>query len=384
MGWGDNTKGPWGGNKPNGDNKNAGNSSGKGSASKNGGSEKVIDIDAFFKRPSGGNGGDFKLGVKGLIGLLVVALIGWSLTGFYKVDASEEGVVLRFGKFHRIAPEGLRFHLPYPIEQAYIVQKTKINSIQVGYRSSGASGTTTSISERLGRTTNRTSRVIESKNTSESLMITGDTNIADVSFTVQWRVSDSLNYLFKISNPEETVKAVAESAMREVIGRSKFSEAMTTRRGEIETEVQTIVQGVLDSYDSGVEIYTVNLNDVQNPAPVMPAFLDVETAKQDRETAINRARSYENDIIPKSRGQAQKVIQDAEAYREQVVSVATGEADRFGQVYDEYRKAKDVTKKRIYLETMQEVMSGTDKIIIGEGAGSGVLPYLPLRELNKK
>ena len=152
------------------------------------------------------------------------------------------------------------------------------------------------------------------------------------------------------------------------------------RRSEIEVEVQNIIQGVLNSYEAGIEIYTVNLNDVQNPAPVMPAFLDVETAKQDRETAINRAKSYENDIIPKSRGQAQKVIQDAEAYKEQVISVAEGEAKRFAQVYQEYRKAKDVTKKRIYLETMQEVLSGKDKVIMS-GKNGGVLPYLPLKQL---
>lgn len=386
MGWGDNTKGPWsstpGGNKkppqkkPSSTGSSGGGKGGK--SGNNGGDDKIIDLDSFFKKAGGGgNGGDFSFGVKGLIGLIIAALIGWSLTGFYKVDASEEGVVLRFGKYHRTAPEGLRFHLPYPIEQVYIVKKTKINSVQIGYRS-GAVQT----SRFAGFGKKQVSR--EMKNTKESLMITGDTNIADVSFTVQWRIKDSLNYLFKISNPEETVKAVAESAMREVIGRSKFSEAMTIKRSEIEREVQNIIQMILDSYEAGIEIYTVNLNDVQNPAPVMPAFLDVETAKQDRETAINRARSYENDIIPKARGDAQKMIQDAEAYREQVISIATGEAQRFVQVFDEYRKAKDVTKRRIYLETMQEILDGMDKVIIGEKASSSVLPYLPLRELGKK
>lgn len=383
MGWGDNTKGPWGNQggtqKPTPKKVGGGGKSG----GNNGGDDKVIDLDAFFKKAGGGGNGDFKLGLKGFVGLIVVALIGWSLTGFYKVDASEEGVVVRFGKYHRIAPEGLRFHLPYPIEQVYIVKKTKINSVQIGYRRTTSRGLSSRFGNRLRNVGKSSSSSREVKNSKESLMITGDTNIADVSFTVQWRIKDSLSYLFKISNPVETVKSVAESAMREVIGRSKFAEAMTIKRSDIEIEVQKIIQDILNSYEAGIEIYIVNLNDVQNPAPVMPAFLDVETAKQDRETAINRAKSYENDIIPKARGEAQKTIQDAEAYRQKIISIATGEADRFSQVYNEYRKAKDVTKKRIYLETMQEVMSGTDKVIISEGAGKGVLPYLPLKELGR-
>ena len=391
MGWGDNTKGPWGqkpsGKKPNsGQNKPSGtsgssNSGKQASSSKTkssaGGGQKVIDIDSFFKKPGGGNG-DFKLSGKGFAGLIIVIILGWALTGFYKVDASEEGVVLRFGKYHRSAPEGLRFHLPYPIEKVYIVKKTKINSVQVGYRKGGSSKSSLFTSRFSGG--NSTSEV---KRPIESLMITGDTNIADVSFTAQWRIQDSLQFLFNISNPEETIKSVAESAMREVIGSSNFAAAMTTRRGEIEGEVQKILQDVLNYYQAGIEIIAVNLNDVQNPDPVMPAFLDVETAKQDRETAINKAKSYENDIIPKARGDAERMVQEAEAYKEKVISVAKGEADRFMQVYREYRRAKDVTKRRMYLETMQEVLSGTEKVVIGEGAGSGVLPYLPLKELGK-
>ena len=220
-------------------------------------------------------------------------------------------------------------------------------------------------------------------------MITGDTNIADVSFTVQWRIKDSFNYLFKVANTgdsmQDTIKAVAESAMREIIGRTNFAEAMTTKRAQIEKEVQEIIQNVLNTYESGVEIYAVNLNDVQNPEPVMPAFLDVETAKQDRETSINRAKAYENEIIPRARGEAQNIIQNAEAYKQEVISIATGEAARFASVYNEYVKAKDITKKRMYLETMQQIMAGTDKVIMNRGSSNnGVLPYLPLPEIKRK
>ena len=222
MSWGDNTKGPWGGNGGNKKGTKKPTDTKTSSTTNKKKEEKVIDIESFFKGATGGGGsnGEFNLNFKAFIGLLIVALIGWSLTGFYKVDASEEGVVLRFGKFHRIAPEGLRFHLPNPIEKVYIVQKTKINSIQVGYRSGGSVNTNPSFGNRIKRTA--PTSLSDKSNFKESLMITGDTNIADVSFTVQWRIKDSINYLFKISNPETTVKAVAESAMREIIGRSEL------------------------------------------------------------------------------------------------------------------------------------------------------------------
>ncbi|HCR85385.1 MAG TPA: FtsH protease activity modulator HflK, partial [Alphaproteobacteria bacterium] len=218
---------------------------------------------------------------------------------------------------------------------------------------------------------------------SESLMITGDTNIADVSFVVQWRIKNSFEFLFNITNPVETVKSVAESSMREVIGKSMFAESMTTKRNQIEQEVRDLMQHTLDDYKAGIEIYIVNLNDFQNPAPVMPAFLDVETAKQDRETSINKAKSYENSVVPKARGEARKLIQEAEAYKQEVVSIAKGNVARFTSVYDEYVKAKDVTKKRMYLDTMHNIYMNTSKIVIDGKAGNGVVPYLPLERLKK-
>lgn len=401
MAWGDNTKGPWGnlggGNKDNKPSSPFGGGSGGGGSNNNGGggggNKPPFDFEKLFKKPSGNGGGngnvpEIKINVKGIIAILLLIAVGWMMTGFYVVDASEEGVVLRFGKYHRTATEGLRYRLPSPFERVYIVKKTVINSIQIGYRSGSSVPLNTSVRGMAAQLRQQAAPTAETRQLQESLMITGDTNIADVSFAVQWRIKDSFNFLFQVANAsevmEDTIKAVAESAMREVIGRTDFSEAMTTKRGEIESSVQNIIQGVLNSYNSGVEIYAVNLNDVQNPEPVMPAFLDVETAKQDRETAINRAKSYENEVVPRARGESQKIIQEAEAYKQQVIAVASGEAQRFISIYNEYAKAKDVTRKRMYLETMQEILTGTDKVIMDSKQGSGVVPYLPLPELRKR
>ena len=383
----ENNKGPWGSsggkkpvnNKPTFGGIGGGNSGNSGNDN-NGGGDKIIDFEKFFRKPDGSGGGEIVVSLRALVALLVVALVGWGITGFYKVDTSEEGIVLRFGKYHRSAPEGLRYHLPAPIEKVFIVKKTVINSIDVGFRSRSTNQYQNTAYNTYGR---YESDVQETTTPSESLMITGDTNIADVSFVVQWRIKNSFDYLFNITNPNDTVKVVAESSMREVIGKSMFAASMTTRRNKIEDEVRELMQKTLDSYKAGIEIYIVNLNDVQNPAPVMPAFLDVETAKQDMETAINKAKSYENGVIPKARGEARKIIQEAEAYSQEVVSIATGDASRFKSVYNEYVKAKDVTKKRMYLDTMQAIYSNTQKIVIDSKAGNGVVPYLPLDRLKK-
>ncbi len=393
MGWGDNTKGPWGDlgkdrQKP-ANTPPSGSSGGpkKPSGNKGGGPNKPFEFEKFFKKPSGSGGQPVSINAKGIMIIILIAVIGWAMTGFYVVDASEEGIVLRLGKYHRTAPEGLRYHLPSPLEHVYIVKKTVINSIQIGYRSSINQAQQANAQRNYPRYNSKAQGSRDDmKQPKESLMITGDTNIADVSFTVQWRIKDSFNYLFQVADPadtmNDTIKAVSESAMREVIGRTNFAEAMTTKRAQIEEDVKNIIQNILNSYKSGVEIYAVNLNDVQNPEPVMPAFLDVETAKQDKETSINRALAYQNEIIPKARGDAQQIIQDAEAYKQQVTSIANGEAQRFASVYNEYAKAKDITRKRIYLETMQAIMAGTDKVIIDDSK-NGVMPYLPLPELKK-
>jgi membrane protease subunit HflK len=370
-------KSPWGSgpSKPSGTGNKPENNKPSNQQNKPGGQNfgGFIDIEKFFKEPKKPN--DINISPKAIIGFGALAVILWVFSGIYQVGPEQQGVVLRFGKFTRSAEAGLNIHLPYPIEQVIKVPVTKVNSVEVGFRSGGNTS-----SRSRGNETTRETKVL-----AESLMITGDTNIADVSFEVQWRINDAEKFLFNVREPEPTVKALSESAMREVIGRTPFEVAMGEGRQQIEDEAKAIIQSGLDSYDAGVEIIMLQLRPVQNPGPVMDAFLDVETAKQDKETAINRGKAYANDIIPRARGDAERIIQESEAYKGQVIAVANGEAQRFASVLKEYNMAKDVTKKRLYLETMQEILAGTNKIIIDDkGKGAGVLPYLPLGELNRK
>lgn len=391
MPWGNNSdnngnnnngkKSPWGsgpakptGSKPEGTNKpTGGGTPNKPSKPNNTGFGSFIDIEKFFKEPKRPSAGDFNISPKAILSLIALAVILWVFSGIYQLGPEQQGVVLRFGKFTRSAEAGLNIHLPYPFEEVIKVPVTKVNSLEVGFRS-GVAG-----SRRKGNDTGSETKVL-----AESLMITGDTNIADVSFEVQWRISDAEKYLFNVREPELTVKALSESAMREVIGRTFFEVAMGEGRQQIEDEAKNIIQTGLDSYDAGIQIIMLQLRPVQNPGPVMDAFLDVETAKQDKETAINKGKAYANDIIPRARGDAERIIQESEAYKAEVVSIANGDAQRFASVLKEYNVAKDVTKKRIYLETMQGILAGTNKIVIDNKGNNGVLPYLPLQELNKK
>ena len=215
-------------------------------------------------------------------------------------------------------------------------------------------------------------------------MLTGDENIVDIDFEVQWKVREPSKFLFNIREPELTVKSVAESAMREVVGRTKIASVLTEGRASIEQDARGIMQTVLDSYDAGIDIVRLQMREVQPPSAVIDAFRDVQTARADRERARNEAETYRNDIIPRARGDAEKILQDAEAYQQQVVAKAQGEAGRFVSVYEKYKVSKDVTRRRLYLETMEELLKGMNKIIIDKKAGGGVVPYLPLNELNKK
>ncbi len=244
---------------------------------------------------------------------------------------------------------------------------TTVNRLEVGVRS-GVS--------RRGSTSER--KVLE-----ESLMLTGDENIIDVDFEVQWRVRDAKDFLFKVKNPAETVKSVSESAMREVIGRTPLADALTGERQGVELQSKEIIQAMLDRYESGIEVVRLQLREVQPPQQVIDAFRDVQNAKTDKESAINQAEAYRNDIIPRARGAAARMLEEAEAFKEQKIRVSKGEAERFISVYNEFKKAKNVTKQRLYLETMEEILKGVDKIILDTGE-QGVLPYLPLNELKKK
>ncbi len=302
----------------------------------------------------------------GGVALVVVVLLAlWGLSGFFRVEPDELGVVLRFGKFVREVQPGLNYHLPYPIETALTPPALRVNKTDVGIRAvEGRSSSLRELPE-------------------ESLMLTGDENIVDVEFSVLWRVNPSKvgDYLFNVQNPEGTVKAVAESSMREVIGRSNVQPLLTGGPLAVEA-VQELMQKTLDSYNAGILIQNVQLQKVNPPSEVIDSFLDVQAARSDLERAQNEAQTYANKVVPEARGRAAKIIQDAEAYREQTVAEAKGQTSRFLQIYDQYKKAPDVTRERMYLETMESILAGADKTIIDTGAqGQSVVPYLPLTEL---
>jgi len=331
------------------------------------------DLEEFLRRSQdrlrnvlpGGN-----LGGKGLALIALAAVAIWGLSGFFRVEPDELGVVLRFGKYVRDVKPGLNYHLPYPIESVLTPKVTRVNRIEIGRR----------YVEDLRRGT--TTREVPE----ESLMLTGDENIVDVDFSVFWLVKPdgTADYLFNIQQPEGTVKAVAESAMREIIGRSELEPILTGARQTIETAVQTLMQSTLDRYGSGIQITQVQLQKVDVPAQVIDAFKDVQAARIDLERAKNEARTYANKVVPEARGRAAQITQSAEAYREQTVAEAKGASSRFRQIYDEYKKAPEVTRQRMYLETMERLFGGTDKVIVDSAATSGVVPYLPLDQLMRR
>jgi len=309
------------------------------------------------------------LGGKGLAIIVLAAVVIWVFSGFYRVDPDEYGIVLRFGKYVREAKPGLNYHLPYPIESVLTPKVTRVNRLDIGMQ----------LVENLRRGSPTIRDVPE-----ESLMLTGDENIVDVDFSVFWVIKPdgAGDYLFNIQQPEGTVKAVAESAMREVIGRSTLQPILTGARQNIETAVHELIQKVLDDYGAGVQITQVQLQKVDPPSQVIDAFRDVQAARADSERAQNEAQSYANKVVPEARGRAAQIIQGAEAYRDQTVAEAKGATARFLQVYEEYKKAPDVTRQRMYLETMERLFGGTDKIIVDQGGG--VVPYLPLDQLTRR
>jgi membrane protease subunit HflK len=294
----------------------------------------------------------------------------WMLSGFYRVNTDEQGVVLRFGKFVQLTQPGLNYHWPYPIETALTPKVTRVNRTDVGLR----------VLDEPRRGT--TLRDVPQ----ESLMLTGDENIVDVQFSVFWVISNAANYLFNVQQPEGTIKAVAESAMREEIGRNLIQPILTGARQAIETSVQDLIQKTLDGYQSGIQITQVQLQKVDPPQQVIDAFRDVQAARADAERLQNEAQTYANRVVPEARGDAARVIQAAEGYRERVVFDARGQASRFVKIYDEYAKAPEVTRRRMYLETMERVFDGMDKVIVDSATsknGGGVVPYLPLGELGR-
>ena len=308
---------------------------------------------------------------RGILFAVLGFVVLWLVFGgiFYRVQPDEQGVVLRFGKWVDTTPPGLHFKLPAPISTVMTPKVTRVNRILVGVQGSDERGRTNS-----GRDIPE-----------ESLMLTGDENIVDIDFTVFWKIKDAGKFLFNIRDPEQTVKLVAESAMREVIGQTKIQSALTEGRNQIETATHERVQKLIDEYGAGIQIDGVKLLKVDPPQPVIDAFIDVQRARADEERIRNEAQAYANDILPRARGEAEKMIQAANAYKEQIVNKAQGEAKRYLEIYESYEIAKDITKQRVYIETIEEVFSGMNKIIIDSSAGgSGVVPYLPLPEIQNR
>ncbi|CAN5249962.1 FtsH protease activity modulator HflK [soil metagenome] len=353
-GWKGGNGGPWG----------------QGPRNTGGGGSTPPDLEELLRRGQdrlrrvlpGGGGGGGTMNPATLVAILAVAV---ALVAYYfftfRVQPDEEGVVLRFGAYSRNAQPGLNFRLPYPIETVYMPKVTRVNRITVGQVQD----------ERTGSTTGRD--IPE-----ESLMLTGDENIVDIDFSVFWVINNASDYLFNMEDPDGTVKLVAESSMREVVGRSVVEALLTQARQITETDVQKLIQGTLDEFNSGILVTQVQLLKVDPPADVIASFRDVQAARADQERIQNEAQTYANKVVPEARGQASQITEAANAYRDRIVAEAGGSADRFNKVYESYKAAPEVTRTRMYLETMEQIFNGTDKVILDEKGGTGVVPYLPL------
>jgi membrane protease subunit HflK len=309
----------------------------------------------FLPRRGGGKG-------IALIGLVLVGL--WAASGFYRVQPDEQGVVMRFGAFDRTAPPGLNYHIPWPVETVTTPRVTRINRVDVGFVGQADTG--------------QAGRVIPARDVlAESLMLTGDENIIDIDFAVFWRIRDAGEFLFNTRNPEATVKSAAESVMREIIGRTPIQPALTEARAQIEQDVRRGAQAIMDQYRAGIEITQVQLQKVDPPQQVVDAFRDVQRANADRERARNEAESFRNDIIPRARGEAERMVQEAQGFRESTVARARGEAGRFVSVLTAYQLAQDVTTKRMYLETMEEILRRNPTVLVDDRL-QGLVPFLNL------
>ena len=373
-----NSGGPWGGGNKGG--QGGGNNGGGGNRGGNGGGRPpgddngIPDIDEMLRKGQeqlraivggrtggggsnrGGAGGQgFGRGTWGLVALAVFVL--WLFSSFYRVDTSEQSVELFLGKEYKTGTEGLNF-APWPLVTKEIVGVTNERTIDIGVGS-------TSRSE-------------------EGLMLTGDENIVDIDFQVVWNINDLPSLLFNVAEPVATIEAVSESAMREIIARSNLAPILNRDRGAIAAELQELIQATLDSYDAGVSIVRINFEKADPPREVIEAFRNVQAAEQTRDTLEKQADAYANKVSGQARGEAARLVEEAEGYRAQVINQAEGEASRFLAVYEEYVKAPEVTRKRLYLETIEKVLGDVDKVIIDQGVGGqGVVPYLPLGELNK-
>lgn len=383
-----NNEGPWGPSKGKSGDKSDSSKSGanpwihavktKGGGSGGGGGPRDIppppdfnklfeDLDRRLRGWFGRSGGTSRLIILGICAFLAI----WVLSGFYQVGTEQVGVVMRFGAYERTEKPGLRYHLPAPIEEVLLPNVTSQNSIQIGFRNSIP--------------TRRMDRDAETQPLpEESMMLTQDENIINVEFSVFWRISDIQKFLFEIREPETTIKMAAESAMREVIGQNKLQFALTDGRGQIAEEARLRLQKLMDDYNAGVMITQINLQNVSVPDEVKASFQDVVNARLDQERFQNEAEAHANKVVPEAKGEASKIEQQAVAYRDQKIALAKGEADRFREVLSAYNAARDVTSKRLYLETMEAVLANARKIVMDK-SGAGAVPYImPLRESGPK
>jgi membrane protease subunit HflK len=304
------------------------------------------------------------MGRHGLVPLLVAAaFLLWLGSGVYFVAPDEIGVVKRFGKAVRATQPGPHYHLPAPIETVLKPKVTQVRRIEVGFRTIG--------DKQHGR---------YSAVQAESLMLTKGENIVNMTFIVQYKINDAMKYLFNVRKQDKTVKDAAEAAMREVAGKNAIDDILTVGKFQVQQDTKMILQRILDSYNAGIHVVAVQLQDVHPPDQVMAAFKDVASAKEDKAKMVNEAYGYRNEILPKAKGKASQITNDAVAYKESRIISAQGDVSRFLQVLKQYKMAKDVTKKRLYIETMEEIMPSINKIVVEGKIGGNVLPYLPLKK----
>jgi len=371
--------GPWGGGGGNGSGGGGGGKSPWGSRGPGGfgggGGQQPPNIDEVIRQGQARLRRMLPKGLGGPTGvtLIVVGLLAlWLFSGLYRVQPNQQGIELVFGRYTGVPTQpGLHWNYPAPIGSVIRPDVTRENRIEVGYRSSGDGSSRSSVQRDVPE---------------ESQMITGDENIVDIDFVVFWRIAEAGDFLFNLQDPEETVKMAAESAMRDAIGKRPIQVALTEGRQLIESTVQEDLQNLLNEYGAGVDVRQVQLLAVDPPKQVIDAFNEVQRARQDKDRLKNEAETFRNDVVPRARGEAAQIIEEADAYRQEVINRATGDAARFQSVYTAYSAAKEVTQKRIYLETLEEVLGNVNKVIIDSGAsgGSGVVPYLPLPEVQKQ
>ncbi len=300
--------------------------------------------------------------------IIILAIVGifalWLASGFYKIDEGEQALVIRFGKFHRIGTAGLNYHLPTPIETIYVEKVDQSRRLEIGYRSTGKA--------RIGGAVSST----DVKN--ESIMLTGDENIVSLNVDVTWHINDLSKYYFNITDPQDTVKAVASSAIREVVGNTPITPILSNKKQMIAEKIEKLMQSILDQYESGVIIEQVKLLKADVPEEVVASYIDVQTAKTDKQKIINESEAYRNDILPRARGEAAKILEEANGYKVEILSRAEGDTSRFDSVYNQYITAREITENRLYLETIESILRKSNKVIMG----SDMLPHMAVNQKN--